>query len=389
MWLARHLGAQNENDSLPLLVAHCNIVVYACAFWLCQPVFPFLVKELGASVITLGYLQTAFSLAQTLGALYFGRLSDALGPRIALILSQLGGALSYTLLSQASSVEVLFLSRAPSALQHCMMAAQATVSVFTSDATRTKSLGLLSLSYGIGMVTGSAAGGWLSKHFSNHMVALFAGLLSWLVMPITYVLLPSSSGSTKKKKEDASEGLLEAMRVVMRLPRVRKNLSMLLLVGVALSFQRSSFSMMSTGVFKLDASDLGYLMSMMALVSMLTNIAIGQLPFKDTNLLVGATAALAPLFMAYTFVSAFSSLLMVLIPIAVCSTTVYTLNTSILSKEARENSGLVIGLNHSLRSMLGIVSPTVVGYLLSVNASLIGYSGGVLCATSAFFLYLN
>merc|ERR1711916_136101 len=121
-----------------------------------------------------------------------------------------------------------------------MMAAQATVSAFTSEATRTKSLGLLSLSYGIGMVTGSAAGGFLSKHLSYHAVALIAGLLSWLVMPITYVLLPSSSSSASpsaKKKEPDNKGLLEAVRVVMRLPRVRKNVSLLCLVGVALSLQ--------------------------------------------------------------------------------------------------------------------------------------------------------
>ena len=43
-------------DIISLLVVHFNVVVYAMAYWLQTPVFPYLSKELGASAVVIYYL---------------------------------------------------------------------------------------------------------------------------------------------------------------------------------------------------------------------------------------------------------------------------------------------------------------------------------------------
>jgi len=181
---------------------------------------------------------------------------------------------------------------------------------------------------------------------------------------------------------------VDAVSTVFNLPRVRKQLALLCLVGIALALQRSSFAMM-TDSFHLDASKLGLLMSFMAIVSMVTNILVGYIShylLEEQTLMALCAGLLSPTFISYTFVSSSTSLMLVLVPLAVFSTVVYTLNTSTLTKIAKENAGLVIGLNHSIRSGLGIVAPTAAAYLLLWSPSSIGYVGAVLCGVSAFYL---
>lgn len=57
--------AMNPEASLAAWgVVHLNIVVYAFAYWLAQPVFPFISNNLGADPIVFGYLQSSISILQ-------------------------------------------------------------------------------------------------------------------------------------------------------------------------------------------------------------------------------------------------------------------------------------------------------------------------------------
>lgn len=42
------VGARRPEFILPALLVHLNIVIYAAAYWITQPVLPFLTKELGS-----------------------------------------------------------------------------------------------------------------------------------------------------------------------------------------------------------------------------------------------------------------------------------------------------------------------------------------------------
>jgi hypothetical protein len=47
--LAVFLGSAPDRplETKQLIVVHLNIILYALCFWLCQPVLPFLMKQLG------------------------------------------------------------------------------------------------------------------------------------------------------------------------------------------------------------------------------------------------------------------------------------------------------------------------------------------------------
>jgi MFS family permease len=136
----------------------------------------------GANPVTMGLLDTTFSVVQLAGGPIMGRLCDLKGARGTIILAQsagvaeafgisvrhifsaprraesltrrfmhlspLSGALAYFLQGIAVNLPLLFASKIPSLLQHCMIGAQAGVTVLALPNIRALAMGRLSLRYG-------------------------------------------------------------------------------------------------------------------------------------------------------------------------------------------------------------------------------------------------
>ena len=76
-------------------------------------------KESTPGDVTLEYakLQSFFSFVQMIGSLFIGGLIDHVGVRAGFIITNLSSALSYLLLSQATSMDLLYYSKIPGMLQ--------------------------------------------------------------------------------------------------------------------------------------------------------------------------------------------------------------------------------------------------------------------------------
>ena len=67
-----------------------------------------------------GYMETVFAVAMLLGGPLFGRFGDVFGARAALFVALTSSFLTYAILSQASSIFALFLSRFMAFMMHVM-----------------------------------------------------------------------------------------------------------------------------------------------------------------------------------------------------------------------------------------------------------------------------
>lgn len=93
-----------------------------------------------------------------------GFFLDKFGYKIGFIINFLASALSYYFLSQATTMEMLYLSKIPSMFQHGFLCAQMAISVITEEGkSRAAVLGMLTTCYTIGMVVGPAVGGILGS----------------------------------------------------------------------------------------------------------------------------------------------------------------------------------------------------------------------------------
>lgn len=191
---------------------------------------------------------------------------------------------------QASSLPLLFASRVPGLLLHCMLCSQAAIATLSAKESRAAALGRLSLSYGLGMVPGSLLGGALADSLGHHVAALAAALVTGTIIIADAVFLPSLgppagvSDSNKLDPDTSDVGLGDGRdgagdsgdstggwRHVASTPAVVHLLLFSVMAGLGLSVFQSMLSLGINDRFGVEASGLGFYMSFVALVGLITN----------------------------------------------------------------------------------------------------------------------
>src|SRR5690606_35296878 len=168
------------------------VIVDLVGFGIVMPVLPFLVKEQGASATQLGVIMVGYSAAQFVCAPLWGRLSDRIGRRRVLLFTIAGTALALTALGLARSLAAILAARvAAGAFAANLGVASAYIADVTDEGERTRWMGLLGASFGIGFVLGPAIGSVLAPYGYALPMYVAAGLaaanwvqaLGWLREP--------------------------------------------------------------------------------------------------------------------------------------------------------------------------------------------------------------
>ena len=164
------------------------------------PILPFYAVRYGASALVVGSLVSAFSVAQLLSAPAWGRLSDRVGRRPALLLGLLISGGAYVAFALAGSVQMLLYSRLVQGLGGGTIGVvQAYVADSTSSNDRTRAIGWLTTITSLGWLSGSALGSVLVDVGGEQAPGFFTAGLSLVVALIAAAFLrepekPPSSG---------------------------------------------------------------------------------------------------------------------------------------------------------------------------------------------------
>ncbi len=169
------------------------------------PLLPFYAKTLGASDTVFGFLVAAFSLAQLVCAPFWGRMSDRLGRRPAILLGLAITAISYIVFAYAKSLEMLFLSRL---IQGVGGGTIGVVNAYVTDASpteqRTRNLSWLTAVTSAGAVGGPALGSLL-RTLGPLAPGLGAAALSTLTAIFAWRFLRESRGMRHSASVPAPE----------------------------------------------------------------------------------------------------------------------------------------------------------------------------------------
>ena len=119
------------------------------------PLMPLYAAAFGASAFMIGLLGAAYPAMQFIGAPLLGRISDRVGRKPVLVVSQIGTFIGFIVLALAGNLWVLFIARLIDGLSGANIAtAQAAISDSTTEKTRTQGLGLLGAAFGLGFILG-------------------------------------------------------------------------------------------------------------------------------------------------------------------------------------------------------------------------------------------
>ena len=168
---------------------------YACVSAM-RTVLPFHVQALGSGGFGVGALESLFGLGQVAGALVIGRLSDAAGRRLALLLCFACAMVGYVLVALAmatGSTALFFISRVPAGLsKQTVTLARSLVSDVTPTAQRSTALSRLSACGCFGYAVGPLAGGVLSDAGSGARLAAGCAASFAALAPLVLLVLPET-----------------------------------------------------------------------------------------------------------------------------------------------------------------------------------------------------
>jgi MFS family permease len=178
-----------------LLVLMVTAFVDMVGFAMVLPLVPFYAARMGATGFIVGLLISAFSVAQLLSAPTWGRVSDVLGRRPAVVSGLLISAVAYVVFGLAGTLWVLLLSRVVQGVGGGTVGVlQAYVADASSPEDRAKGLGWLSAATSAGAVVGPAFGSLFVQWWGHRGPGFGAAGFCVLSMLFAFRYLRESSG---------------------------------------------------------------------------------------------------------------------------------------------------------------------------------------------------
>ena len=338
------------------------MIVDLIGFGIVVPVLPFLAKQLGASATVLGFLVASYSAAQFLVAPAWGRLSDRIGRRPVMMMTIAGTALSLLGFGLARSLVWLFAARLlGGAFAANIGVASAYIADVTGEEERTRWMGLLGASFGVGFVVGPAIGGALAP-LGYHVPMLAAAALAganWLQAAVALREPPHHV----RIAEAPAPSRVDALRD----PLVRRLCFAWLAFSLAVTQLETIFAYFMMDRFGYDAHQVAFILVGMAVV--MGGIQGGGMRalasrFRERALVVAGSVVLAGAFLIVPAVHSLALLVAVLTVAAASRAIVQPPLMSMASLAATSATrGTVMGTFQSSGSLARAFGPMLAGAL--------------------------
>lgn len=362
----------------PLLPIFLIVLVDILGLTIILPLLPFYAEHLGASATVVGMLISSYALCQLIAGPILGRLSDHMGRKPLLIVSQIGTLIGFLILAYANQLWVVFLSRIIDGLTAGNLSlAQAYIADVTTPENRAKSFGVIGIAFGIGFLVGPGISGFLSQYGYSYPI-LAAAFLSASSIICTATLLPKVEPHTSDGADGPGGRRLsvlnwKAYAGYFARPELGPLLWQFFFFAFFFSMSVSGFALFAQRRYMwhghpVGAKEVGYVFAYLGLLGIiLQGGLIGRLvKWLGERTLVwtgfGVTSV-ASVWMAWTFT----------IPQLLVNSTFGSYGTGVLrpaltslitQKAGKREQGVVLGLTQSLTSVSAIVAPIIGGSLI-------------------------
>jgi len=340
------------------------------------PLLPFYAEKLGASPSQVGWLIGAYAACQLISGPLLGKMSDSMGRKPLLLVSQVGTFVGFIITAFAPNLVILFLARMiDGSTAGNLSLAQAYISDITKPEDRAKSFGVIGIAFGIGFLFGPAISGILAKSSYQYPVFAAAGLSALSILS-TAMLLPEAR---PEKNSDGRRLLLVQWGEYVkyfREPRLSIRLWQFLSFIFAFSMFTSSFPLFAERRLTWHGAafgpeQTGFVYGWAGFLGILTQgPALGVLVKKfgeETLNRVGFCAYVA----GYGLLAFTHSITQLAIAATVTAFGGFirpTLTSLITKAAPRSEQGSVLGLQQSLTSVAQIAAPPFAGLLIQAGA---------------------
>jgi MFS transporter, DHA1 family, tetracycline resistance protein len=381
----------------PLLPIFLIVSVDVLGLTIILPLLPFYAEHYGASPAVVGLLVSLYAFCQLIAGPMLGRLSDRMGRRPLLLVSQLGTFIGFLILAYAHALWVIFLSRAIDGITAGNLSlAQAYISDVTKPEDRAKSFALIGIAFGMGFLIGPGLSGFLSKYSYQYPIFVAAGLSATSILA-TYFLLPSVTLSAGDNLTPRKFTVLDWANYVryFREPGLAPLLWQFFAFTFAFSMFMSGFPLFAERRYTWNGQafgpqQVGYVYAFLGLLGVILQGGlighlvkwVGEVNLARAGFLCGLVGLVA---LGFTY-----SIPLLLIAAAVASSGTGTIRPTVTSmitqKAGRSEQGVILGLTQSLNSVSAIAAPALAGFLIDHSLlSTWAVCAGVVCGIALFF----
>ena len=383
-----------------LLPIFLIVLVDIFAFTLVIPLLAIYAEHLGATPFEATLLVSIFAACQLISGPLLGRISDRIGRKPMLLVSQAGTFAGLLVMASAGTLWVLYVARViDGATAGNLSLAQAYISDNTAPENRARSFGLIGIAFGLGFFLGPSVTGYLVQ-FGLRAPIYAAAALSLTSIMCTALLLPNQQPAAAGASSEAGPGgkrlgIVEwgAYAQYLERPVLGALLGQMLLFGFSFTTFTSGFALFAERTFSWNGHpftvrEIGYLFAYAGFLGIiLQGGLIGRLVKQFGEPVLVATGFFS-MGLAYLFLGMIHDIgpLLVVTTLAAFGQGVLrpTLTSLITQNAGRHEQGVVLGLSTSLMSVAQILAPLLGGWL--IGAGHLGPWAFVAASAAAFGL---
>jgi MFS family permease len=366
----------------PLLPIFLIVLVDIFGLTIIIPLLSIYAEHFGATPLQATLLVSVYALCQLVSGPLLGQISDRIGRKPLLVVSQVGTFIGFLVLARASALWMVYLARViDGATAGNISIAQAYISDNTAAKDRTKSFALIGIAFGLGFFMGPFLTGYLVKFGLSAPIYAASGM-SLTSIVCTLVLLPNAGPPKPVSEAEGAKGPggtrlaivnWKAYAQYFRRPILSGLLAQFFFYALCFSTFTSGFALFAERRFRWQGQpftprEIGFLLAYVGLLGIIlqggligrlvkrfgepTLVSAGFFSLVIGYTILGPIHDLAPLILVST-ISSFGN--GVLRP---------TLSSLVSQSAGRHEQGVVLGLNQSLNSLAQIVAPVLGGILI-------------------------
>ena len=349
----------------PLVPIFLVVAVDVLALTLVLPLLPYYAEHFGATPFVVGTLFASFALCQFIAGPILGRISDRVGRKPTLVVSQIGTFIGFLILGFAGSLWMIFLARIIDGLTAGNLSiAQAYISDVTKPEERTKAFGLIGIAFGGGFLLGPAISGFLSR-YGYQWPAFAAAFLSLVSIICSIVLLPKVARVVDTRERI---GRLKGFTQFLTRPRSRRRLLEFFFFTLSFSTMIGGLALFLERRMGFNAEHTGYVFAFSGLVGgLIQGGLLGRLVkrFGEERLSIIGFGAMALGAALIGTIFGLPTLSMVVIISGIGSAITRPSVTTLITKSVEPyEQGAALGVSQSLASIAQMIGPLVAGYLI-------------------------
>lgn len=357
-------------------------------FGIIIPVLPDAIAGSGASSFHLGMLLSIYSLASFLMSPVWGSLSDRIGRRPLIILGTLGFSVSFFIFGIAGdNLFLMYASRILGGLFSgaATACAVAYVADITTEENRTKGMGLVGMSIGLGFIFGPAVGGILS-HWGYQVPFYAAAGLAFVTFLFALVMLPESLSEEKRRKPQGAK----PSRWTAFIGSVKYLYVLSFFVSFTLAGLEATLLLFEKDQIGATSLQLGIMFAVSGVMGALVQGGVVRRFIKngDESRVIGIGLVLSAIgFVLILFSSSLLTASIYLSVFAAGNALIRPCVTSLITQKTKAGQGVASGLSSSMDSLGRIVGPLLGAGIYQYSHQLPFYMGAVLSLAALYLLY--